>query len=120
MTTCTFDGATVPTYLIEEIQQQGNYSFSCRLRCRTPTYSVYTTLNGKAGTTSQPGVCAIGTVVENGYVSVQSYGGTKGTLVLNGVTYTNCYIQAISAAEASKSNLGLWEFSISFLKETNA
>ena len=120
MTTCTFDSSTVPSYLIERIQQQGTYSFEVTLRCRTPTYSVYTTLAGKAGTTNQPGTCAIGTIVENGKVSVQSYGGTKGTLVLNGVTYTNCYIQTISAAEAANSALGLWEFTISFIRETNA
>jgi hypothetical protein len=50
---------------------------------------------------------------------VQTVGGTKGSLVLNGVTYTNCYIESISAAEAPQSNLGAWNFTVSFVKDTS-
>lgn len=118
MTTCTFDGTTVPSSELPKINPVGTYSFECTLRCRTTSFSAYTALTAKAGTTRQPGTCAIGTVVENGKVSVQSYGGTLGTLVLNGVTYTNCYIQTISGAEVPRSNLSVWEFTISFIRDT--
>ena len=117
MTTCTFDGTTVPTSQITKIDQLGNnsgtiYKFECSVRCRTATYADYTALAAKAGIVNK-------TVLYSGKTSIQTVGGTCGSLVLNGVTYTYCYIENISAAEVSRSNLGLWEFTVSFVKDTS-
>jgi hypothetical protein len=117
MTACTFDGTTVQSREITHIDSRGSYHFECTVVCRTETYSDYTALTAKAGQTMSTG-CANATKTFEGYTSVQSKGGTLGTLVLNGVTYTNCYIQSISAAEVSMSNLGVWEFTISFVRDT--
>lgn len=116
--TCTFDGTTVQTQEITRLLLHGNYAFECTVVCRTTTYTNYTAIAAKAGTTKTPGVCALKTITEAGYVSVQSEGGTKGTLVLNGATHTNCYIETISAAEVPKSQLGVWEFTVAFVRET--
>jgi len=118
MTTCTFDGTTVQSQQITRIDSRGSYHFECTVVCRTSIYSNYTALSAKAGQTINTGACANATKTFEGYTSVQSKGGTCGTLVLNGVTYTNCYIQSLSAAEVSQSNLGVWEFTISFVKDT--
>jgi|GEM_PF-1255240 hypothetical protein len=118
MTAGTFDGSTVPSFQISRIDSRGVYHFEVVIGCRTETYADYTTLSAKAGQTINAGACANATKTYEGYTSVQSKGGTCGTLVLNGVTYTNCYIQSLSAAEVSQSNLGVWEFTISFVKDT--
>jgi hypothetical protein len=116
MVTCTFDGTTVPTSRITNILLLGSastpYQYEVEVSCATPTYSVYTALAAKAG----PGVTK--DLLMNGYVRVNSDYGTKGTLVLNGVTMTNCVIENISNAERRGSNLSIWEFTIRFVKST--
>jgi hypothetical protein len=111
----TFDSVALYDAEILDIDQIGTTTilkFECRVRCVTETYSNYTALVAKAGIINK-------TVLYSGKTSVQTVGGTKGSLVLNGVTYTNCYIESISAAEAPQSNLGAWNFTVSFVKDTS-
>jgi len=117
MVICTFSGTTVPSREITKINQTGNnagtiYKFEVTVACRTTSYSTYAALAALAGVTEK-------VVLLNGKTSVQTIGGTSGSLVLNGVTYTNCYIENISAAEVSRSNLGVWDFTVSFVKDTS-
>ena len=114
-TTCTFDSTTVQTRQITRIEQLGTtiiYKFECTVSCRTTTYANYTALAAKAGIVGK-------TTLYSGKTSVQTIGGTLGTLVLNGITYTNCYIESIGVAEVSQSCLGMWDFTISFVKDTS-
>jgi len=113
MTAITFDSTTVDSIEVTRIVQLGTLKFECTVACQTVTYANYTALVAKAGLVGKS-VCW-----PSGKVSIQSIGGTKGDLVLNGATYTNCYIEEISAAEAPNSVLGVWHFTISFVKDTS-
>ena len=114
MVSCTFDSTTVPTRQIlreRMVGSAGAYVYECEIECRTETYTDYTALAAKTGHVTK-------TTMLSGKTSVQTIGGTKGTLVLNGVSYTNCYIENLSNAEVTDSNLGVWSFTISFVRET--
>ena len=114
MTTCTFDSSLVPSRQITRelmIGSSGAYVYEVEILCRTATHAVYTALAAKTGHIGKK-------LLLSGKTRVSTTGGTKGTLVLNGVTYTNCYIETLSAAEVSRSNLGMWEFTISFVRHT--
>jgi hypothetical protein len=116
MTAITFDSTTVDSIEVTKIDQLGTTTtlkFECTVACQTVTYANYTALVAKAGIVNKS-VCW-----PTGKTSIQSVGGTKGDLVLNGTTYTNCYIESISAAEAPNSVLGVWHFTISFVKDTS-
>lgn len=114
MVSCTFDSVTVPS--IRVIRQEidgtaGAVGMELELECRTATYADYTTLAAKYGQLSK-------TKLLSGKTRVISPLGTSGTLVFNGATYTNCYIERISAAEVPWSNLGVWSFTIAFVRHT--
>lgn len=112
--TCTFDSVTVETYRVEKemvLGTAGGLAYEVTLACRIKTHANYLALAAKAGPLSK-------TTMLNGKVDVYSPLGSCKTLVLGGVTYTNCYIESISAAEVSKSNLGVWEFTVSFVRHT--
>jgi len=111
MTTCTFDGTTVQSRQITRELILGSMVFEIEITCRTTNRSEYTTLAAKAGHIGKKRLLS-------GYTRVTTKGGTKGTLVLNGATYTNCYIEKISAAEVSQSNLAAWDYTISFVRHT--
>ncbi len=89
----------------------GSVKFECEIHCTTETWSHYTALAAKAGPLSK-------TLLLSGKTRVISPLGTSGTLVLNGVSYTNCYIESISAAEVEWSNLKVWHYTVSFVKHT--
>lgn len=89
----------------------GSYRMECTLFCRTTTFSDYTNLAALAGITGK-------TLLYSGKTSVQTTGGTSGTLVLNGVSYLYCYIESLSAAEMSRSQLGAWDFTVSFVRDS--
>lgn len=114
MTTCTFDSVTVETSRIERELAGGasaGLMYEVTVACRTKTHANYLALAAKWGPNSKK-------TLLNGTVDVYSPLGTCGTLVLNGVTYTNCYIESISAAEVARSNLSVWEFTITFVRKT--
>jgi hypothetical protein len=114
MVACTFDSTTVPSrQIISErmVGPSGTYEYEVKILCRTKTYSQYTALAAKFGRTGK-------TTLLSGKTSVQSVGGTCGSLVLNGTTYTNCYIADLSNAEIPQTNFGAWEFTITFVRHT--
>jgi hypothetical protein len=115
MGACTFYGVTVPVREIVRIDQLGTaaqYRFECTIACRTADWADYLALAALSGITKK-------TLLLNGKVSVQTIGGTAGTLVLDGTSYTNCYIESITAAGVSRSHLGAWDFTIAFVKDTS-
>ena len=118
MVVCTFDGVTVPSRQIlreRMIGTAGATAYEVEILCRTESHSDYTALAAKTGPVTK-------TTMLLGKTSVQtvpgSCAGTKGSLILDGNTYTNCYIENLSAAEVVDSNLGVWSFTISFVRET--
>jgi len=113
MANVVFDGTTMRSREIVKLfllGSSGDLVFETTVACRTTAYSEYIDLVGKAAHCYK-------TTVITGKTSVQSTG-TKGTLVLNGSTYTNCYIESISAAEVAESLLAVWDFTVSFVRET--
>ncbi|DBA34941.1 TPA_asm: hypothetical protein vir524_00038 [Caudoviricetes sp. vir524] len=108
---CTFGTTTVPSRAVRYMKIIGSYEFEAELECATKTFSEYTALAALAGPCTP-------TQLLSGKVKVQTTGGTKASLVLNGATYTNCYITEISTAEADGMQLKLWIFTIKFVKET--
>jgi len=114
LTTCTFGGVTVQSRrMIRELMlgAAGVYAYELELDCRTNSHTDYTTLAAMHGRLSK-------TRLLSGKTRVISPHGTSGSLVWNGATYTNCYIEDISAAEVERSNLGTWSFTISFVRHT--
>ena len=110
---CTFSTATVPMSRVERIAINGAYSTEITVRCRTSDYSLITSLQALRG--------HIGVqVMASGKTRIQTTGGTKASLVLNGTTYTNCYISELEDPHEVPSSLPftLWEFTISFFQET--
>lgn len=95
------------------VDTSGNLAYELELECRTETYSEFTALAAKYGPLSK-------TVLLSGKTRIISPNGTSGSLVFGGVTYTNCYIEKISNAEVPESNRGVWDFTISFVKNTVA
>jgi hypothetical protein len=113
MVACTFSGVTVPVSRVEKINAKGAYTFEASCRCRTPTYSIITSLQALRG--------HIGIqVLLSGKTRIQTTGGTKGSLVLNGVTYPNCYIADFEDPHEVPNSLPFteWEFTVSFVQET--
>ncbi len=108
---CTFSTTTVPSRAVRNMKIIGSYEFEVELECATKTFSEYTALAALAGPCNPRQLAS-------GKIRVQTTGGTKASLVLNGTTYTNCYIKEISAAEADGMQLGLWIFTIVFVRET--
>ncbi len=108
---CTFNSITVPSRAVLNMKIIGSYEAEIKLECATKTFSEYTALAALAGPCGP-------TQLASGKIRVQTLGGTKASLVLNGTTYTNCYIKDISAAEADGMQLGLWIFTITFVQET--
>jgi hypothetical protein len=109
---CTFSGATVPIYRWTEWHPIGVYVNEITLDCRTPTFSVITSLQALQGHIGLQ-------IMASGKVRIQTTGGTKASLVLNGTTYTNCYISDIRVHEPDKSlPFTQYEFTIRFVQET--
>lgn len=116
MASATFDGVDLYSIEILRMEQLGTttlYKFETTIRCQTDTFANYTTLTAMAGTVTK-------TLMYSGKYAVYCNGGSSGNLVIGENTYTNCYIEDISAAEAVDSDLGVWRFTVSFVKDTSA
>lgn len=116
MVACTFNALTVDSRrMIREhiIGAAGVYEYELELECRTTTYANYTALVALYGRSSK-------TRLLSGKVRVISPLGTSASLIWNGTTYTNCYIESLSVAEVDSSNLKVWSFVISFVRNTSA
>jgi hypothetical protein len=113
MGSVVFDGTTMKSRELTRIYalgSSGDIAFECTISCRTTAYSVYTDLIAKAGYCNK-------TILLNGKVSVQSTG-TAGTLVINGSSYSDCYIESITAAETPESLFSVWDFTVGFVRDT--
>jgi len=112
MVACTFSGVTVRSRKIENMSAKGALTFEVTLRCRTSTFSDITSLQalqGHIGTT----------LMMSGKTKIQTSGGTKGTLVLNGVTYLNCYIADLTHQEVQNAlPFDQWDYTVKFVQET--
>jgi hypothetical protein len=112
MVACTFSGVTVHSYRIESISAKGAFTFEVTLNCRTGTFSDITSLQALQG---HIGV----TTLLSGKTKIQTTGGTKATLVLNGVTYLNCYIADLTHREIPNAlPFDRWEYTVKFTQET--
>lgn len=111
---CTFNSVTVPSRRVVSeviVGTSGAYSYEVELECATKTYSQYTAMAALYGPTAKDRLLS-------GHTVASSKVGTKATLVLNGVTWTNCYIEELTNAEADGSQLGLWLFRMRFVRDT--
>ena len=112
MVACTFNGVTVYVTKVESMSAKGAYTFEVTLRCRTGTFSDITSLQALQGHITP-------TPMMSGKTKIQTTGGTKGTLVLNGVTYLNCYIADLTHQEAPNAlPFDRWEYTVKFQQET--
>ncbi len=112
---CTFNSVTVPTrHVVSEkmVGTAGAYGYEVELECATKDRTQYTALAALFGHTGQD-------LLLSGHTAVTSPLGTKASLVLNGTTYTNCYIADLSNMEADGTQLGLWIFNIRFVRDTS-
>lgn len=111
MVACSFSGVTVPSYRIESLNQKGAYYFDVTLKCRG-------TLAQIASLQALQGLISI-EQMDSGKTKIQTLGGTKATLVLNGTSYLNCYISELNCNEAPNSlPFDQWESTIKFIQET--
>lgn len=113
---CTFNSVTVPSrHIINEVMigTAGAYFYEVEIECATKDRSQYTALAALYGH------CGVDRLL-NGYTAVTSALGTKASLVLNGTTYTKCYIEDLSNAEADGTQLGMWIFRIKFVRDTTS
>lgn len=108
---CTFAGYTVSTRTMTKRVEEGSNVFEIGFSCIA---------------TSEVEIAALkvlrGPVIKSRNLSqkiiIQS-SGTKGTLVFNGVSYTNCYIDDMSVQESDGSMMNVLPYSISFVKDTS-
>jgi hypothetical protein len=110
MTMTTFDGKTVHTTRLTRQYMEGNnvaeWTFSC-LTTNSTGIADLVTLMGPMQKTR----------LLSGKTLVQT-SGTKGTLVFNGSSYSNCAIESLTVDEVGDSFAGVLNYSISFVRET--
>lgn len=108
----TFSTAAVDAYEIAPFTAVGSYSFECSMRCRCDSSANIVALKALQG--------HIGVqVLASGKTRIQTTGGTKATLTINGLTYPNCYISALSWQLVPKSKpFTRYEYTIKFVQET--
>ena len=112
MPTVTFSGVTVKSAQCTNNILNGSLQREWTFRCVTDDKSDYTALSALQGR-------LIKTTLATGKVSVQVYaGGTRGTLVVDGSTYTYCAIEELSAVEKYGTHLTAWEYTVKFVQDT--
>lgn len=114
----TFAGLTVPVVEIIGDEPEGADSHRVTVKCRTEEYAYYVALAALYGKVNADRL-------ESGKTKITTVGGTLGTLVIGSLSYTNCYIEALSNAQASGSvpfdfsDDVVWEFTIKFIQDTS-
>jgi hypothetical protein len=108
--TTTFDSVPIQVRQITNMKIEASDVFEVTFDCVTTSLTLITNLTAKAGTVTK-------TRLIGGKMSVQTTG-TKGTLVINGTSYTNCVIDSVVIREAPDSLLGVYYYTISFSRET--
>jgi len=110
MTTNTFDGTEIQVRQLLDFHKEGSDAFEVTFDCVTTDLTKITALTAKMGTVTKSRLI-------DGRMSVQTTG-TKGTLVLNGTSYTNCVITDIRVKELFGTRFGGYSYTISFARET--
>ena len=107
----TFAGYTVSTRRMTHRVAEANNVFEISFECVTTSETEITNLKTLMGPLQK-------TRLLSGKISIQG-SGTKGSLVFNGTTYTNCYIESLTVGEVIGSKMGLLNYTISFVKDTS-
>jgi len=107
-----FGNVWVHSSLVENMRSIGTLYFEVTLKCWTKVYSDITLLQVLAA--------PINVIqMHSGKTKIQSEGGTKATLVLNGTSYPNCYIaNLICQDEQASTNFEGWWYTVTFVQET--
>jgi len=108
----TFNSVTVPTHHLDKLTLGD--AFEAVFSCRTGTYGDILALQALA-----PSSITMDRV-SGGKTRITALGGTKATLVINGISYSNCYIAEISGITEAPNSLPFdeYEFTIRFVQET--
>ena len=108
----TFNAVTVPTHHLDKLTLGD--AFEVTFSCRTSTYGDILALQALA-----PSSITMDRV-SGGKTRITALGGTKATLVINGISYSNCYIAEISGITEAPNSLPFdeYEFTIRFVQET--
>ena len=107
----TFNGTTISTKQVTRMVIEASRRFEIDFDCVATSLSEITTLAGYYGPTRV-------TRVIGGNYQVLNPLGTTASLIVNGVTYTNCIITNLESNEAYGSLFGVWPYKISFVKNT--
>jgi hypothetical protein len=112
MADSAFSTVTIHDYQVESMSAKAALSFECTLKARTATFTDISSLYALQG---HIGV----TTLASGKTRIQTTGGTKASLVVNGTTYTNCYIADLTWNEVPDARaFDVWEYTVKFVKET--
>lgn len=112
MADSTFSTVTIHDYQVDRMVDKAGLVFECTLKARTATFTDISSLYALQG---HIGV----TTMASGKQKIQTTGGTKASLVVNGVTYANCYISELYWNEAPNARqFDVWEYTVSFVQET--
>lgn len=118
--TTSFNGINIPVRELsryEYMAGSGTIRMECTVSCTDVSLNTYNLLAACWGIVNK-------TILYTGNTSIQTVGGTKADLYLDTSTtgttkFTNCYIESMSAAERSGSQLGAWDYTVSFVKDTS-
>jgi len=106
----TFNGTAITNPGLQKSEQTA-YSFKAEIEGVTSTYADITALRALSGPSKS-------SVLLSGYVKIQTLG-TKGSLVINGTTYTNCVIMdGVKEEEVHGTAATWWKYSAKFEQET--
>ena len=111
--TTTFDSVALKNVAPRE-PEISNDSWEITLDCATNDYSDITAIQAKAGTAKKK-------TLLSGKTAIQTTG-TKGTLSLEGVSYTNCVImEAIDVKEQrGTGSTPWWKYTVRIAQETKS
>jgi hypothetical protein len=106
----TFDGVTIQNPAPLSPKQTAD-SFDITITGITTSKTDVDNLVAKAGKSTKY-------ILKSGKVRIQTFG-TKGTLVIDGTSYTKCVImEPIAVAEIGNVNQQKWQYTVMFSQET--
>jgi len=110
MTMTTFNAKTVHSRRLSREYREGTNVHEWTFDCITATSTAITDLCDLMGP-------VVKTRLLSGKTLIQTTG-TKGTLVFNGSSYSNCVIESLTREESGDSFVGAFPYSISIAQET--
>jgi hypothetical protein len=110
--TTTFDSVTLVNPSPQKLKVTNSEVFEIAIDCLTDSYADITAIKAKAGIANK-------TTLVSGKTSIQTTG-TKGSLVLEGDTYTNCVImEPVQVEELEGSARTWWKYRVSIAQDTS-